>query len=47
MLVKRTEIRGERYRENEGREGGGIKRETRVNKDLRVREQEGGRSVSL
>ena len=44
MLVKRAEIRGERYRENES---GGIKRESRVNKDLRVRGREGGRSVSL
>lgn len=27
--------------------GGGVKGETRVNKNLRVREQERGRSVSL
>lgn len=49
MLVKRAEIRrvggARRRRRRSGESGGGIKRESRVNKDLRVREQEGGRSV--
>lgn len=44
MLVKRTEIQGGvRCGGSEG-ERGGIKRERRVNKDLRVREK--GREIS-
>lgn len=45
-MLNALKFGGERYRENERREGG-IKRESRVNKDLRVRGREGGRSVSL
>lgn len=48
MLVKRAEIRGGGggVQAERGKRGG-IKEESRVNKDLRVREWEGGGSVSL
>lgn len=47
MLVKRPEIQWGKVEEQRGERRYTVKRENRVNKDWRLREREGMRSVSL